>query len=161
MTDNIETKRLLLCAAASTDLTFISSLIADTRVRNYLGGPVPLSRRDATARSYLSISTGEAVWTVKTKTLPQPIGLMSITKHKDGSDYELSYQFHPSHWGNAFALEASTEALRYALEELGHTRLIAETQVANIASCKLLERLGMQEVQRLTRFGAEQAIYAT
>jgi len=36
---------------------------------------------------------------------------------------------------------------------------VAETQSANKASCKLLEKLGMNLKQIVQRFGAEQSIY--
>ncbi len=38
-------------------------------------------------------------------------------------------------------------------------RLVAETRVANVASCRLLERLGMTRVRTLQRFGVEQTLY--
>ena len=38
--------------------------------------------------------------------------------------------------------------------------MIAETQTANILSCKLLERVGMKLEQKIQRFGTEQTIYA-
>lgn len=48
----------------------------------------------------------------------------------------------------------------YALDDLGLHRIIAETQSANTASCRLLERIGMHRVKTLQRFGAEQIIYS-
>jgi len=51
--------------------------------------------------------------------------------------------------------------LDFALNDLAFERLIAETQSANSASCNLLEKLGMTEVRRVERFGAQQSIYAS
>jgi [ribosomal protein S5]-alanine N-acetyltransferase len=73
----------------------------------------------------------------------------------------LSYEFHPDAWGHGYATEATRRALDFALNDLAFERLIAETQTANSASCRLLERLGMKEERRIQRFGAEQAIYAS
>ena len=84
------------------------------------------------------------------------LGLVGLTPHKEGSDWEVSYQFMPGAWGNGYA----TEAIAYLLDHAPVTRVIAETQVANGASCRLLERIGFVEEIRLVRFGAEQIIYA-
>lgn len=45
------------------------------------------------------------------------------------------------------------------LNDLSLTRVVAETQAANVASCQLLERLGMRLERTVERFGAGQAIY--
>jgi [ribosomal protein S5]-alanine N-acetyltransferase len=50
--------------------------------------------------------------------------------------------------------------IEYAFNELGIQKLVAETQTANIRSCKLLEKVGMIMEQRIIRFGAEQAVYS-
>jgi [ribosomal protein S5]-alanine N-acetyltransferase len=46
------------------------------------------------------------------------------------------------------------------LTELSLPNVIAETQTANRASCKLIERLGMKLEKTIERFGAEHAIYS-
>ena len=62
--------------------------------------------------------------------------------------------------GKGYATEVVKELIGYAFEELRLAKVIAETQTANILSCKLLERVGMELEQKIQRFGAEQAIYA-
>ena len=63
------------------------------------------------------------------------------------------------YWGNGFATDALGGLLRRAEAELGLTRLVAETQAANVASCRVLERVGLRPVRRLVRFGATQILY--
>ena len=98
---------------------------------------------------------------MKTKDALRPVGLVFISKHRDGEDSELSYQFSPDAWGMGYAIEATRRVLDFAMNDLSLGRLIAETQSANKASCRLLERLGMTEQRRVQRFGAEQIIYAS
>ncbi|MGK7949496.1 MAG: hypothetical protein AB4368_12020 [Xenococcaceae cyanobacterium] len=38
---------------------------------------------------------------------------------------------------------------------------LAETQIANIASCRLVERMGMRLERTVERFGAKQGIFTT
>jgi ribosomal-protein-alanine N-acetyltransferase len=99
------------------------------------------------------------MWTARIRKSASRVGLISVTKHKDGQEFELSYQFHPKAWGRGYGFEAASAVLRFLREKRGLQRLIAETQVANVASCRLLERLGMSEQQRLLRYREEQAIY--
>ena len=88
------------------------------------------------------------------------IGLMVLNPHKDGADYEVSYIFSHSSWGQGFATEATAQIVDHALNDLGLKRVIAETQSANAASCRMLAKLGFSEEARLERFGAEQVIFA-
>lgn len=161
---SLETERLILRNPIPTDGPFLSELMGHEEVRRFLGGPVPLDRRGAVISSYCNAEAPDersAVWLVEIRALHRPIGLISITKHKDGEDSELSYEFHPDIWGQGYAIEATRCALDFALNDLAFERLIAETQSANSASCNLLEKLGMTEVRRVERFGAEQSIYAS
>lgn len=66
----------------------------------------------------------------------------------------------PHWWGQGLAKEAVQVIINHGLDELSQNIIVAETQLANIASRKLLEKLGMQEIKRVHRFGSEQIIYA-
>ncbi|WP_238327973.1 GNAT family N-acetyltransferase [Paenibacillus gorillae] len=78
----------------------------------------------------------------------------------EGVNIEVSYEFLPDWWGNGYASEVIAMVLDYALNELHISKIIAETQTANIASCRLLEKVGMNLERTVQRYGAEQAIYA-
>ena len=58
------------------------------------------------------------------------------------------------------ASEVVNEIIKYALYDLNYPIVLAETQTANIASCKLLEKVGMKLERKIQRFGEEQAIYS-
>ncbi len=57
------------------------------------------------------------------------------------------------------AFEVLTQVIEEGLNYLNIASIVAETQTANKASCRLLEKLGMKKVQMLERFGQEQAVY--
>ena len=154
-TPELSTERLGLRPVRPADSPFLYALMGHREVRRYLGGPVTHLRRLANLLGLLKPHPGDAVWLVETG--QRRIGLLSITRHKDGAEREVSYQFHPSAWGHGFA----TEAVGAALHASPHRPLIAETQVANAASRRLLGRVGMRPRTRLVRFGAEQIIYET
>jgi len=155
----LTTERLKLRAPAHHDRYFIAALISDEKARRFLGGVSSLEQREAAVSHYLTPEVGEIVWMVETVVASQQIGLISISRHQDGEGTELSYQFHPDSSGRGYAIEAATAVRDYVINDLGSRNLVAETQEANQASRRLLERLGMRELRRLERFGAEQVIY--
>ena len=67
--------------------------------------------------------------------------------------------FAPAFWGKGLAFETATIVLNYAFDALELTEIVAETQSANVASCRLLERLGMERWRRIERFATAQEIY--
>ncbi len=158
---HIQTQRLTLRPLRRRDVWFFSKLIGDPQVRRFLGGPVPLRQRPKRFRQYLNAPPNVGIWVACLTSTGHPIGLVETGPHKNGTDIEVSYQFRPAFWGQGLAREALLPVLAHALDGAGTDRIIAETQSANAASCRLLEALGMVEVERLERFGAEQVIFAT
>lgn len=156
MTPTLLTQRLTLRPLSLKDFWFFFRLVGNTETRRYLGGPVPLKYRPGKFINYKNSKPPHLVWIV---VHARTIGLIELSPHKDGQDLELSYQFIPSHWKKGFAQEAACEVVRYAFQTLNTHKIIAETQSANETSCKLLNRLGMTEAQRIERFGAEQIIF--
>ena len=67
--------------------------------------------------------------------------------------------FFPEFWSRGFATEAVLACLDYGITYLNLEEIIAITQEANINSRRLLERVGMQLVDSVVRFGAAQCIY--
>ncbi|MEO9899083.1 MAG: GNAT family N-acetyltransferase [Paracoccaceae bacterium] len=159
--EKIQTERLSLHPLRKRNLWFFCTLIGNKSVRRYLGGPVVWNQRFPRFRRYLAAPNFVGVWIVSLAERNQPIGLVELGPHKDGNDYEISYQFNQTFWGKGFANEAIHAVISHALNETDLERIIAETQSANLASCRLLREQGMIEIERVERFGAEQIIFAT
>ncbi|APX13634.1 hypothetical protein BWR18_02090 [Tateyamaria omphalii] len=153
---------MVLRPVALRDCRFFVRLLGNADTRRYLGGPVPWRHGIRRFREYLPLPDGNAAWIAcRTTAEPQALGLVELGPHKDGTDHEVSYQFDPAVWGHGFACEAVSAVIVHALHMGVLRRVIAETQSANAASCRLLERVGMTEMVRVQRFGAEQIIYCT
>lgn len=158
---NLASPRLLLTPFQPEDVVPFEALYTDEQVRRYLGGPRTREQARIRFQDYLTSPNANRVWAVRLKADNRFIGTVDLQEHHDGIDTEISYLFLPTSWGNGYAGEAVRAILTYAMDELGLSRVIAETQTANLASCRLLERCGMTRERTLTRFGAEQAIYTT
>ena len=154
----IQTARCVLRPLQPNDLELVVALYTSEEVRRFLGGPVS----EEVARSSFSalLKSSEYYWVVRTKD-NSAIGTVSLGTHHDGMDTEVSYQVLPQWWGRGYAAEVMEAILAYARLELKLPRVVAETQSANAASRRLLERLGMRLEGTVERFGSEQAIYVT
>jgi RimJ/RimL family protein N-acetyltransferase len=62
-------------------------------------------------------------------------------EHRQG---EIGYIFHPDHGGHGYATEAAEVMLRLGFEVFGLHRVIGRLDGRNIASARVLERLGMR-----------------
>jgi [ribosomal protein S5]-alanine N-acetyltransferase len=152
----IETQRCLCAPLAESDFPRVAKLYTNHEVRRFLGGVRELSP-DRFAR--LCSVSGSPSWTVRENETGEFIGMVSLGRHHDGEDMEVSYQFLPESWGKGLAREAVGAVVDYARNNLNLVRIIAETQGANNRSKALLERLGMRPFGWLTRFGEEQVLY--
>lgn len=68
----------------------------------------------------------------------------SVASQAAGREVELGWVLDPTHTGLGYATEAVHELLRHSFEELRVHRVIASCFAANVASWRLMERLGMR-----------------
>jgi RimJ/RimL family protein N-acetyltransferase len=62
---------------------------------------------------------------------------------------EIGYIIHPDHAGHGYVTEAGHVLLRIAFRDLGLHRVIGSTDARNIASGRVLEKLGMRKEAHL------------
>ena len=72
------------------------------------------------------------------------IGAISLS-HVDGTYYELGWVLHKHYQGTGYATEAARELVRFA-KSLGAQKLIAHCDTRNVASRRVMEKLGMELV---------------
>ncbi|WP_331755638.1 GNAT family protein [Streptomyces sp. NBC_01643] len=83
-----------------------------------------------------------AVVLPETGTLIGDVVLFWTSKeHRQG---EIGYIFHPDHGGKGYATEAAQVMLRLGFEELGLHRIVGRLNARNVASARVLVRLGMR-----------------
>ncbi len=81
-------------------------------------------------------------WTVRQKSDGQCLGVVQVTILSDGRA-QLAYEFGVRFWRHGFATEACSR-VNQALFEAGVSEIFAEVDSRNLASMKLLERMGFQ-----------------
>ena len=150
----------VLDVVGAVDFPQVVRLYTEPEVRTFLGGPLSRPLAELRARELTVQSERAEAWAVRRSLVdPTLLGVVVLGQHHDLDEVEVSYLFLPEHWGHGYATGALTQVLAYAFGAAGLRRVVAETQSANTASVRLLERLGFLQSRTLVRFGAEQRIY--
>lgn len=155
-----ETERCTIILLRESDYVDVEKIYKDLEVREFLGGIRKKESIGVIFEEMLNSSQESFYWAVREKQTESFIGLVSLSLHHEGVYQEVSYQFLPDWWGKGYASEVVSILLHFALKELNLSSVVAETQTANKASCRLLEKLGMKCERTIMRFGAEQAFYS-
>jgi RimJ/RimL family protein N-acetyltransferase len=80
------------------------------------------------------------------------IGLCRLTIRPDElRQGEILYLLNRHYWGQGYATEAVRAVLGYGFEELGLHRVYATCRPANVASSRVMEKVGMQREGHLRR----------
>lgn len=156
----LETQRCVLLKLQENDLEDIKKLYVNEDVRKYLGGTRKEGEIQVSFSSMLESSTDSLYLVIREKQSHKFIGLVSLDQHHDEVSTEVAYQLLPEWWREGYGVEVLHAVLDFAFTILNLPKVVAETQSANIASCKLLEKLGMKVTETVIRFGEKQSIYS-
>jgi RimJ/RimL family protein N-acetyltransferase len=77
------------------------------------------------------------------------IGFSGVKYVPEIGDTELGYRFLPEYWGKGLATEAGRASIEFARVDLGLARLVALVHPDNVASARVLAKLGFT-VERQT-----------
>lgn len=106
------------------------------------------------------------VWAITLKADKSLIGAIEIRIDKAHHLAEMGYWIGRPYWNQGYCTEAAREVLRYAFEVLGLNRVQARHMTKNLASGRVMQKLGMKYEgtlrQSLFRWGKfeDAAIYA-
>ena len=123
---------------------------ADPRVMRYISDGQPSTRDEAEAaiarvlRRY-DEHPGQGVWHVSRRDDVRFIGWVSLKFAGDSPDVEVGYRFVHEAWGRGFATEAAAPMLERGFELVGLQRIIGVTHPGNLASQRVLMKIGMQD----------------
>ena len=142
----LETPRLRLRELALADAADVFVFAGDPVVQLYDGGPVASldevrsgierDRVDARARESLS-------WGITLKPGDTVIGRIGLANwSREHHRAEIGYDIARAYWRQGIGTEAVAAVVRYAFEELHLHRLEAFPTLDNVASVRLLEKLG-------------------
>jgi [ribosomal protein S5]-alanine N-acetyltransferase len=147
----METGRLELRPCRMDDLQIIHQLWTNDHIRHFLFDNQIISLDEARTfveRSIISFrESGYGVWLVHLRGNDQPIGFAGFLRSGE-TEPSLIYGIHPDHVGNGYATEAAGAVLNYGLRELRLPKVRADVDEPNRISMRVLEKLGMKQVER-------------
>jgi RimJ/RimL family protein N-acetyltransferase len=160
----IETNRLRLRAFVPHDLERLYGMLGDPDVMRYLPGGTPRSKPQTeatleTIRKHWQ-QHGFGWWAVEYKANEAMIGWCGLKFIDTTREVEVLYLLAQPYWGRGLATEAAKASLRYGFEELELDRIIALAHPDNIASRRVMEKMGMQYQKMACYYGLDVAYYA-
>jgi len=157
------TNKLTLRPLQLSDLDPLAAMWADPDVTRYLPTGLPRSRERTQAGLTHFMNHwqqhGFGVWAVLLKETDTFIGYAGLQYLPDSSEVEVLYGLAKPYWGQGLAFDAGQTALRYGFETLQLPRLIGMAFPANVASCRILEKLGLKLTTELPQFHGPELNY--
>ena len=141
------TSRLRLRPVSEEDAGFLFDLHRDEEVLRYWDSPPWRDRARADAfveRSHQMREEGTGVrLAVERNSDGATVGWCSVSRwNADFRSASLGYCYARAAWGRGYATEAASALVGWAFEELVLNRVQAETDTRNVASARVLEKLG-------------------
>lgn len=160
----LETERLVLSTWKTSDWLAFRRIATDLEVMRYITGGVPWT--DERIQSFVSRQVeffserGFCRWKLLLKPAQEMIGFCGVGFWRDAPDPEIGWWLARQYWGRGLATEAAGIAWRDAFQRVGLERIISIARPANIASTRIMEKLGLarecefeNDGVRLVRYG--------
>lgn len=150
----LRTPRLVLRAPDEGDIPAWFARATDVQAAALSGDPIPDSiaaGADWLERSRQRLAAGQALqWSIDRPGIAQSIGTITLRTHHGDATADLGFVLGRDHWGQGLATEAAGAVLRFALGPLGLRQVRAELVTRNLASLRVLEKLGFRRVETFT-----------
>lgn len=146
----LRTSRLLLRPWRDADLPAYAALNADKQVRRWFPGALTRARSDdEAARLQRHIEAhGFGFWAVEVPGVAPFIGFVGLKWVSFAAPFapavEAGWRLAREHWGKGYAAEAAEAALAHGFGPLGLTEIVAFAVPGNLASRRVMERVGMR-----------------
>ena len=146
----INTSRLKLSELTNEDGPFIQALFTDPDCLRFIGdrGITDL----ASAEQYLQErlinsyrSHGYGLYKVTLKKDPTPMGICGLVKRDADNPPDIGFAFLPEYRSGGYCTEASQAIMKWAAKEKLSEVILAYTNPDNVASIRVLEKLGLQK----------------
>jgi RimJ/RimL family protein N-acetyltransferase len=154
----LQTARLSMQEVSPADLAEIHILhsLPETDEFNTLGIPDTIQTTKHIVSEWINQqhTTPRVSYTfcIKTQITNEFVGLIALNLGKlNFKIAEVWYKIYPAYWGQGYATETLTELLKFAFSSLKLHRIEAGCAVENIASIKVLEKVGMIKEGRKRR----------
>jgi ribosomal-protein-alanine N-acetyltransferase len=147
----LESERMIFRPHETADFDDFCAMEADAEVRRYVGG-APRTREGAERKfrdvQLRPIDAGLGLMAMIFKADGRYIGYCGLYPNFDGAggktegEAVLGFTLARSYWGRGLATEAGEVLVRFGFGTLGLGRIVSVVEVGNLASLRVLEKLG-------------------
>lgn len=148
------TERLTLTPPDAADAAFVLELLNDPGWIANIGDRGVRTLDDAVG--YIAERFSKSPWFVVRDAQGVAVGMCGIVVGREGLDSpDIGYAFLARHAGHGYATEAARAVLAHARETMGLAKVAAITTPTNVASQRVLEKIGLRFVQMINLPGVE------
>lgn len=145
----LETERILLRSFVMDDYKEVYGFGSDPEIVKYTGHKGLESYDEAKSiieNAYLSDykKHGFGRWATIYKPDNKLIGFAGLKYLDEFDEVDIGYRFFPKYWGKGIATEISEAIIEYGFDTLNLKRIIGIADPENIASCKVLTKIGLK-----------------
>jgi RimJ/RimL family protein N-acetyltransferase len=98
-------------------------------------------------------------WAVIQKSTGKFIGWCGLKYSATTDDVDIGFRFFKATWNQGYATEAAKKCIQLGFDKFGIKRIVGRAMVDNIASIKVLEKLGLTFLKEFNFDGEEGVIY--
>jgi len=142
------TERLIIRELSVSDAPFILELLNTPNWLRFIGDRGVKDLEDA--KKYLKKGplksyddNGFGLYMLELRESKTPIGICGLIKRTDFKDPDIGFAFLPDYESKGYGFESATEVLAYGRDEFLVRKVLGITLEKNIASVRLLEKLGL------------------
>lgn len=163
MSFNIETTRLTLRPLTANDVDALHQLCITAGVRKYIFDDEIAPREQIEAfwqtSEELFAQSDYGLWAIRLRKEEAIIGFCGYWFFHEPPELELLYAVAETHWGKRLAVEAALALMEYGFAKLNFERIQACTDAPNLASVRVMEKLGMTFLKRQISGGLDTIYY--
>lgn len=141
------TPRLALRRFRADDLEFLCRLNADPDVTRHTGGTKDRAQTEQMLRvrviDYYQANPGLGIWATIERDTGACVGLHLLNHIQGETLIQVGYQLVPEAWGRGYATEMAVAVVRYAFKVMALPRIVAITDLPNVASQRVLLKAGL------------------
>lgn len=151
----ITTPRLTLRAFRAEDAATLTRILAQEGILKYFPDDSPptieRSKRFITRQLEEWKAHGYAWWAVEDRITGALLGWNGLRYLPDTDETEVGYLLQKGFWGRGLATEGAAEAVRFGFEHIVLDEVIALAHPENVASRRVMEKIGMR-FDRVTEY---------
>jgi ribosomal-protein-alanine N-acetyltransferase len=159
----IETGRLRLRQFHAEDLDAYAAIMGDSEVGKWFPKGTGYTCEESKRSLDIIINHwdkhGFGIWAITEKQMNALIGRCGLNLITETSEVEVDFVVAPKYWRRGFATEAARAAIVYGFATLDLDRIIALAKPENIASRKVIEKIGMHFMKNAQYWGITCAYY--